>query len=280
MSAVRNVNVITRNPIAFLRPESLSRSARREISELETCFAKICDRAGDNSELCERLFHELDYSRWLPDLQHPLSGIVNRLQTPSQSPHQGRLCELAVFYTNREIIRESVNGKSSGFIEALRMVCSSSRSDEAACYRSDAAHIRPGKDGVIVRFCQASEVKRRLEDLHENLVSTELPQVTKAVVALATVLNIHPFDDGNGRTARVLFNVVRSNQLNTKWAPLCFPLKRAFSACSGGFELRLRELETSANWIPLISYFHTLLKIELDAIDEITFGATHAGNRT
>jgi len=69
------------------------------------------------------------------------------------------------------------------------------------------------------------------------------------------ILNAHPFTDGNGRLARLIFNLlaVKSN---------CYyiPIYDFIHYSEGGYEIRLREAEIFNRWKPIIQYFITCVR--------------------
>jgi len=81
------------------------------------------------------------------------------------------------------------------------------------------------------------------------------PSVVSASVMHYGICVLHPFSDGNGRLARILFNVLiyRGNSRNY------IPLRQIFNASDFGYEIRLHEMDDTQCWEKLIWFFHDLL---------------------
>lgn len=73
-------------------------------------------------------------------------------------------------------------------------------------YKSTPNHVKT-KTGDIFKFAEPSEVPQKMEELiNWYRTSDDLHPLIKAVQLHYRFVNIHPFDDGNGRVARLLMN--------------------------------------------------------------------------
>lgn len=63
-------------------------------------------------------------------------------------------------------------------------------------------------DGTIHRYVDPSQVAPQMEALVNWIAASELHPVVVAAAAHYNLVRIHPFDDGNGRGARILMNLV------------------------------------------------------------------------
>jgi hypothetical protein len=66
-----------------------------------------------------------------------------------------------------------------------------------------------------------------------------------AVVAMAAILNLHPFEDGNGRSSRVIFNLSLWHAFGRRPYIALF---EHMQASGGDFELALRRAEVLGDW--------------------------------
>ena len=66
-------------------------------------------------------------------------------------------------------------------------------------------------------------------------------------------MNVHPFGDGNGRVARVVFNWMMLERAR-RFAYL--PLSELAALSDGGFLLRLREAQYFGRWNGLVQFIH------------------------
>ena len=72
-----------------------------------------------------------------------------------------------------------------------------------------------------------------------------------ATAAYVAVNHAHPFTDGNGRTARAVFNLVMSAAGSRHFLPI-----HSFTLLSGGsLTIKLRRAMYDADWEPLLAFF-------------------------
>lgn len=72
-----------------------------------------------------------------------------------------------------------------------------------------------------------------------------------AVVAMAALTNLHPFMDGNGRVARIVFNWTL-NQNRAR--PLYLPIYELSALSRCGYLVRLRQAQYHSEWAPLFRF--------------------------
>lgn len=71
------------------------------------------------------------------------------------------------------------------------------------------------------------------------------------VMAMAALLNLHPFRDGNGRVARIIFNWTLNYG---RQDPVYLPLYEISALSRCGYLIRLRQAQYHANWGPLLHF--------------------------
>ena len=107
--------------------------------------------------------------------------------------------------------------------------------------------------GRFVVFPKVEHIEPQLDTLVAFLAASgETPRAFRAMVALAMITNCHPFRDGNGRTARIMFNALLSG--HTRKQRSYVPLREIAHYSRGGFIIRLRQAELRGEWAPLARF--------------------------
>ncbi|MGN6481498.1 Fic family protein, partial [Luteibacter sp.] len=127
-----------------------------------------------------------------------------------------------------------------------------------------------GLDGSRIVFPNHYLVAEGLRSLWRWICETGHPSFFQAIVAFCAVTNLHPFADGNGRTARWLFCslLFRENETGKDF----YPLYEYFVRDQGISTLALRKAEVLGEWNPLASYL-------LDVTSEMIRRRTEAVKR-
>lgn len=126
----------------------------------------------------------------------------------------------------------------------------------ASRFRLSPVGTLPDKMGNRRRFPEPHLVHDGLTALwHFVRAYADAPAVIPAAVMHYGICVLHPFGDGNGRLARMLFNVLvyRGNPHQY------IPLRHLFNASDFGYEIRLHEMDETQHWEQLIRFFQSLL---------------------
>jgi len=111
--------------------------------------------------------------------------------------------------------------------------------------------------GSRAEFSGPEDLHRQIFQLSQALYEWRDYPGFRALLVLVGVLAIHPFVDGNGRTARACFNALLFDEECTTFVPL----RMIFDCSQGGFDIRLRDTVFNGNWGALTSYFCTVLDL-------------------
>jgi len=128
--------------------------------------------------------------------------------------------------------------------------------------RRNGAGLEPDAGGVLIRFCPPAEVPALIDELYSAISASSLNPAMKAVFMLVSLLNIHPFEDGNGRCARIWFNTMLEIGYGGRFM---LPLRVFAEMSCGGFEIRMRDAEINGRWQPLVDYLAVVLEISNSA---------------
>lgn len=111
--------------------------------------------------------------------------------------------------------------------------------------RATRVGVRPDKRGCTVEFVQPSDIPAALMALWKYMA--DLPSSRQdllgASVATVGLMNCHPFLDGNGRLARVLFNALMGRTSQNY-----IPLYDFYNCSPGAHVLRIRQAELFGEW--------------------------------
>ncbi|PJL65903.1 hypothetical protein B9Y61_18910 [Stenotrophomonas maltophilia] len=233
------------------RMASLKPHEQRRFIDLHRIREAVCERV-KKSNFQQHLMDECFWTAAAPRLRHPLSsGWIARRGT-ARTP-RSTVGERAAIAVAAESLQALLDGPADSEVCArVRAVANDITPGNSGLRALDISMITSGGERGIV-FPPATEVPRLLEELIENQAGSDLPPSARAVCFLATFLNIHPLDDGNGRCGRALFSWL--NARNDSGWDLYIPLRKIIEISHGGFEIRVREVELSGNWLPLVDYF-------------------------
>ena len=110
----------------------------------------------------------------------------------------------------------------------------------------------PDRLGTYVVFPEVEEVRPGLESLHGFILEhvDEQPAFA-AAVAMTSICNIHPFEDGNGCLSRIVLNAL-TRKAHTS-APY-LPLHELGRISRGGFLIAMRLAQYRGEWLPLADF--------------------------
>lgn len=130
---------------------------------------------------------------------------------------------------------------------------------------------RPDAHSNTIIFPPPQQIFHLLEELHRQ-VAAELPAkpALAAVAAYVGLIHCHPFLDGNGRTARVLFNLLLSRAAGRK---MFIPLSHWSYLCGGSFVLKVRRAMYGGDWPAILMFLRDTLTVLVGA-----GGSTQASN--
>lgn len=119
-------------------------------------------------------------------------------------------------------------------------------------FRTRSIYSTPDARGASVHYPAPSLVETRLVEIFDHWASHRRSHPGfAAVVAMTALMNLHPFADGNGRVARVLFHWTLGLPGGDRpYLPI-----HELSLMSGcGYLLRLRQAQYLADWTLLFEY--------------------------
>ena len=99
----------------------------------------------------------------------------------------------------------------------------------------------------------ANLIDRQMGRLYKYLSETNEPMMLKAAVSYIAIVTAHPFSDGNGRVARILFNAVIRALADVKFVYI--PVKALEILSGSGLILKVRRAQSLGQWPPIVNFF-------------------------
>jgi hypothetical protein len=220
-----------------------------------------------------------EYEREALTSRYP--GLLDELGIhvrPKAADDTGRLVERALLefeaLTSIEhgLTRDSLDAPDL-FLELLRRIHHAVKGGESG-FRTKSVIIRPDSSGSVTIFPPWQLCAPLLLALASFVAQnfSRAPGLC-ATVAFAGVIHAHPFRDGNGRTARVLFNLLMRRASGTEHF---VPLSKFTALSRGGFVIKLRRALYGGEWQPLVAFYADALALshELQKEPVVTFMPT------
>ena len=147
---------------------------------------------------------------------------------------------------------------SDGFVAALESIASEALARQVRV-RTGRVGTVPDRHGLVLEFVPSEQLSGRLDLLRSWLLDEEIPQVARAAVACQYLACCHPFEDGNGRTARMVANalLIQGGMQTNRY----MPLHELFVLSLGGMEVRSRMVELNGAWNAWIAWFCDLVEL-------------------
>ena len=192
------------------------------------------------------------------ELSHPLSS-----RFPAQSIAFARCDRSAgewrVLRDHHERLRDTLDGdRSAAFIEAMIAVAAAVAGADGL--RRHQMGTAPDDRGHYVLYPPESVVEHRLHRLFAALRSRRAGSRSfEGILALVWLTHCHPFVDGNGRTSRILFNMLL--QRDRDRPAYYLPLYEFARLSRRGYILRVRQAELFGDWSALYDFVGAATRI-------------------
>lgn len=223
--------------------DSLPHGLEADLTEASTLLASL---APISPEIID---HAPD--RYFRALRHELSAHYRALHPII--PGAGRSRTEAIVLEDFETRSGSLPSLSPpGFRDRLAAL-NHALTDGKDGWRTGFVKLSDDQAGNQIYFPAVSAVPRQIERVQALLAAPgNAPPLFTAAIAYVMLLNCHPFTDGNGRTARVVFNHLlrRAGMPSDVYLPLNEIARRS----DGGYEIALRMAEVRGEWAPFLHW--------------------------
>ena len=103
----------------------------------------------------------------------------------------------------------------------------------------------PGWQGLVVKYPTPIVALNQVRLLHDFLIGpNSRSSAQRALIALVALQNAHPLADGNGRLARIVFNLL----LGEGAMRFYLPIREINGLSAGGVLGRIRAAEVGGEW--------------------------------
>ena len=196
-------------------------------------------------------FDQFINSLQLSRFRHRLDALLG-VPTPPREWLDYSLGELKV---SKEVEHLSVNTQyAEAFIPLLEVInsrfCDGNASIRQKLVREDS------NDGSYYVYIDPTEIVPALAQLANFLDDETLPFLFRAIVAHAIIVAVHPFEDGNGRTARVFMNVYLRKYISYFY----FPLREIQWTITPFYYIIMRKAVILNEWEDLVRFFCTIFE--------------------
>jgi hypothetical protein len=199
-------------------------------------------------------------------LAHHLSSHIEQRSPSKQGSDARSPIEKAALAHHQARLTGAIEAMKPGSFASAMVALSETLLGRKGVLRRGPLVLRSSDDSAFIELPGIEALGAQLDALGKLLAGSSAgSRFVRACVAYVGLLNAHPFEDGNGRVARVVFNLElrRLGMPNDAYVPLY----AAMCQSRGGYEIRLRQAELHGEWDPLVRYLCRVVEI-----------ATHPGD--
>ncbi len=228
---------VRRRPVAPIEWIGLDERAKAALSTWPSIVEDYPD------DLAERVIAAPEHS--FADLRHPLSDHFLAFNPRrALNPRSAGEAQAA-----RQIgaARFAADIRSPARFERMLVELNAGCVGATAGLRTTEVGLDPDRQGTVILFPPPPTIAGQLERLRLHLCRNlaQHPQMC-AMQSIVSITNIHPFADGNGRLARIFFNLSLRAGFGGRLAYI--PLCELFYRSSGGYQIALRQAELHGDW--------------------------------
>jgi len=235
---------------------TLSSYLRRRVKAAESGLALPGCRLGAQIERQLASIRPMRKPGIVKSLEHPLSRLAQSRMDGIKESRRGdgsrSRDEKSSYGQYRLTLLQAIDANDFPcFIAVLCQIASAARGTETVL-RSSAVFTAADRFGGRWRYPDATRITDALAALCRYLKESDQSALVKAATAHVTLASLHPFDDGNGRTARIVFNALLDS---VKPPGTYIPLKELMELAERGYTIRSRLFYQRGEWAPIIEFF-------------------------
>lgn len=158
----------------------------------------------DAADAAEAMIDEAVYSSMIEGAftsREKAAAFIRKQKSPQNKAEQMVQNNYDALTFVLEHIDEPITERT--ILEIVRIVTRSAAEVEVQAYRTETVYVT-GREGIVYAPPEANQVPMLMQSLVTFIADSELHPILKACIAHFYFVYVHPFGDGNGRTARAL----------------------------------------------------------------------------
>uniref|UniRef100_UPI0035C6EA04 Fic family protein n=1 Tax=Serratia quinivorans TaxID=137545 RepID=UPI0035C6EA04 len=244
-------NVVKLMPLEFPKHEEIAGDIwailNRSLSILQDCISSECNYDYFISNIIMSV-----ENKSISILQHRLSPYVDNVMFANENKSSDK--DFMVFCALDLSLSSILNSDNNFFY----FIFSAGKEFNAKNKIRD-VNVRtvPEADGGYTEFLDFQHLPDQLGKLRLFILNNHKKNpLLCAIVASAFLMHIHPLYDGNGRVARVLFNLILGREKSNY-----IPMTELCHVARSGYVLSLREAFLFSEWEPIIVFYCKCIEI-------------------
>ena len=238
--------------------------------------AAIARRSFVFDELSEKTMEEatIDEAVWSSVIEGAFTSkaeaarIIQQNKSPSNKSEQMVKNNYQALMYVLEHLEDPITAQT--LIDIARMVTCGASDETVEGFRTIPVYVT-GREGIVYNPPDAAQVPALVNDLLAFITDSELHPLLKACIAHFYFVYVHPFTDGNGRTARALsyMMLLRTGYDFFRY----FSISGLIAEERGRYYKAMRQVETSGNDMTyFIDYYSAMLSRSVDRMKEHLLG--------
>ena len=238
--------------------------------------AAIARRSFVFDELSEKTMEEatIDEAVWSSVIEGAFTSkaeaarIIQQNKSPSNKSEQMVKNNYQALMYVLEHLEDPITAQT--LIDIARMVTCGASDETVEGFRTIPVYVT-GREGIVYPPPDAAQVPALVDDLLAFITDSELHPLLKACIAHFYFVYVHPFTDGNGRTARALsyMMLLRTGYDFFRY----FSISGLIAEERGRYYKAMRQVETSGNDMTyFIDYYSAMLSRSVDRMKEHLLG--------
>jgi hypothetical protein len=187
----------------------------------------------------------------LEDAYREYHGITATSCRPIEHTHT--FDEIALWKRAGAQLEYSLSDQSPlQLLSFLESTSSSFLGRESKC-RNSPVYLLHDVHGLYIEYLESKLIPSQISVIEQVLLNHAMPALYRAIVAHVMLIGAHPFEDGNGRVARLTFNAILA-QSGLSFSSY-IPLREIFGLSTGALSIQTRRALLQNKWDSIVKGF-------------------------